>query len=212
MEVNDEINEETNDTYWEWNPESGEMEEIQIVSEVVIEDTSWNTEIETDTEPVIEEVVISKHKEPGKHKLKYDTIFKGKKNNDDEEEDSFNQSIEISSTSPFYEEVHNHEESARIKLLKEKIYNLVLTKTRIDLTISRRKPSKVDFNAYYAMLLEELHDDVFTRSEIFVEFSGYFSDKLPNMFNLLNKNWRIKIINDLIHKYKIKDFDNLEFN
>jgi hypothetical protein len=205
----DDIDNEINDENSEFTDfESTDFESVGSFDEdLEVSESATNLESIT---PVKE----SLHKIPGKHKLKWDSIFKGKKNDDKEEDENFTmyQSIDVKSSSTWFEDLNSGEEKLRLKALKEKIHELVVTKTKLNLKVSRRKPSRLDFNQYYSMLLNSLKDDSFTRSEIFVEFSGYFSDSIYNMFKLLDKKWRILIINDLTTKYKITDLDSLDFN
>jgi hypothetical protein len=62
---------------------------------------------------------------------------------------------------------------------------------------NRRKPSRVDFNNYYLLLIIELDSERFTNVELFNELAVYFSDNLFNMFKLLDNKWRNLIILEL---------------
>lgn len=147
---------------------------------------------------------ISKHKEFGKHALKEDIIFKGKKEDNPTEEDYtgiyFNESFNHDPKSMYYDETINNYDYTREKDLKEKVYKILLEKTELNFDNNRRKPSKIDFNSYYSLLRNELDNDKFSYTEIFNELAFYFSDKLLNMFKLLDNKWRQYIFNEL-HKH-----------
>ena len=93
--------------------------ESDIDSSISISDDSDNIDIVIEISedenildaPTPEDIVISKHKVQGKHSLKYDSIFKGKKDEKvDEESDStsmyFNEKFEVDKSSFFYVESH----------------------------------------------------------------------------------------------------------
>ena len=81
--------------------------------------------------------------------------------------------------------------------VKEKVYDVLTTKTKLNLLNNRRKPSKIDFNSYYSILKRELVNERFSNVELFNELSVYFSDNLFNMFKLLDNRWRNVIIEEL---------------
>jgi len=144
--------------------------------------------------------ILSKHKESGKHSLKYDSIFKGKKEEIEEDEYTsgyFNNDFSYDPQSSYYQETQNNSEYIRDKKLKEKVYEILVDETELNFMNNRRKPSKVDFNSYYKLLREGLSEDSFTSIQIFNELSYYFSDNLFNMFKLLSSKWRNMIINEL---------------
>ena len=144
---------------------------------------------------------ISKHAEEGKHRLKYDTIFKGKKDNitpEDELEEHINyENLEVDKSSTYWFESQDNENYIREKKVKERIYKVLSQKTDLNFVNNRRKPSRVDFNNYYYILKTSLVDEGFTNVEIFNELSVYFSDNLFNMFKLLDNKWRNLIIQEL---------------
>lgn len=148
-----------------------------------------------------DDVVLSKHKLQGKHSLKYDSIFKGKKDDIIEDGDPtssfFNEKFELDKGSIFYSESYENESYLRQKRVKEKVYEVLSNKTTINFLNNRRKPSRVDFNNYYLLLTNELISERFTNVELFNELSVYFSDNLFNMFKLLDNKWRNLIINEL---------------
>lgn len=150
-----------------------------------------------------DDVVLSKHKMEGKHSLKYDTIFKGKKDENisdvDIESVSFyyKDNIEVDKSSNYHLESINNEEYIRSKHVKEKVYHVLKSNTNINFSNNRRKPSKIDFNHYYELLKNKLINEKFTNVELFNELSFYFSDNLFNMFKLLDNKWRNQIIQEL---------------
>ena len=173
---------------------SDDVDDINIVIEISDEEPTSATE---------EEVVLSKHKVQGKHSLKYDSIFKGKKEEklDEESPDHtstyFNEKFEVDKSSFFFVESHDNESYVRQKNVKEKVYKVLSQHTTINFMNNRRKPSRSDFNHYYNILKMNLEPDGFTNVELFNELSVYFSDNLFNMFKLLDNKWRNLIINEL---------------
>jgi hypothetical protein len=176
------------------------------LSEDIIYDDDGDFEISdkegSSPEPDIDNFSISKHKIEGKHALKYDTIFKGKKEDINEEEDvSFievnSDTIELDKSSNYYTETNYNENYFRGKKLKEKVYEILDQHTDVDFTVNRRKPSKVDFNSYICILKKHLSNYNFTNVEIFNELAYYFSDNLFNMFKLLDSYWKQEIIKEL---------------
>lgn len=187
------------------------LEEILDIEED-IDETITNPLLDIGTIVSIDEDAESKKpKKSGKHKLKYDSIFKGKKNSQPEEDGEWNQSINMNPHSKSFEQINNYDENLRLLYLKEKIYNIIITKTNINIKSNRRKPSKIDFNIYYDLMLKELKSDPYNHGEIFVELSGYFSEHVYNMFELLHIEHRTNIINYLVKKYNINYIDDLDF-
>lgn len=181
---------------------SNDDEELDIVIEIDDEDL----DLETDSEEVTkteEEIVLSKHKIEGKHSLKYDSIFKGKKEevNEDDNIDGYlswrKDTIEVDRSSNYHTESIDNESYIRTKLVKERVYFVLKEHTSLNFMNNRRKPSKNDFNNYYQLLKTNLKDESFTNIEIFNELSVYFSDNLFNMFKLLDNKWRNLIITEL---------------
>lgn len=149
----------------------------------------------------LDDIILSNHKIEGKHSLKYDSIFKGKKEDPlDEYEYEYeynSNTIEVDKSSLYHQESIDNENYVRSKLVRERIYEVLKTKTNLSFSSNRRKPSKIDFNIYYALLVKELRNDSFTHVEIFNELSVYFSDNLFNMFKLLDNKWRNLLIDEL---------------
>jgi hypothetical protein len=146
-----------------------------------------------------DDVVISKHKKNDKHRLSYDTIFKGKKDDIDEVDDYIfvDEGLSIDKSTVFYFETQSNESYVREKKVKERVYEILLTLTDLNFLNSRRKPSTDDFNKYFFILKTHLVDDGFTNVEIFNELSVYFSDNLFNMFKLLDNKYRVLIVDEL---------------
>lgn len=150
-----------------------------------------------------EDIVLSKHKIQGKHSLKYDSIFKGKKEDplDADEPDGtamyYKESIEVDKSSNYYFESIDNEQYVRAKLVKERVYVILSANTNLNFLNNRRKPSRVDFNNYYTLLRGNLQEESFTNVELFNELAVYFSDNLFNMFKLLDNKWRNLIISEL---------------
>jgi hypothetical protein len=177
-----------------------EIEESNIDSEESNIDSEENDS--TVVAPDIDNFSISKHQIDGKHSLKYDTIFKGKKEEINEDEElSFTEisydTIELDKSSSYYSETNDNETYFRTKKLKEKVYQVLDEHTQVNFKVNRRKPSKVDFNSYICILKKNLSEYNFTNVEIFNELSFYFSDNLFNMFKLLDSYWKQEIIKEL---------------
>lgn len=180
-------------------------DEIDIVIEVTEDEDFSNEESVdesvSDDSQSEDDVVLSKHKLQGKHSLKYDSIFKGKKEEISDETEMtssfFNEKFEVDKSSILYTESYENESYLRQKRVKERVYEILSTKTGLNFLNNRRKPSRVDFNNYYMLLTIELIDDRFTNVELFNELSVYFSDNLFNMFKLLDNKWRNLIILEL---------------
>lgn len=177
---------------------------IDIVIEIDDDELEIEDTEEEDTEEKSEsDIVLSKHKLEGKHSLKYDSIFKGKKEETNEEEslDSYasyrKDTIEVDKSSNYHTESIDNESYIRAKLVKERVYDTLKEQTSLNFMNNRRKPSKSDFNKYYELLKTNLKDESFTNIELFNELAIYFSDNLFNMFKLLDNKWRNLIISEL---------------
>jgi hypothetical protein len=215
---NDEFNEEFNEEFKDGYIDSEEVENIEDDSididddgdiDIVIEvddyyfDSESESNIDDDSINSDKDLVLSKHKIEGKHSLKYDSIFKGRKDDSIEEEstDQFptfsKDSIEVDRSSNYHHESINNEEYIRGKKVKERVYEILKKSSSINFMNNRRKPSRVDFNSYFELLKDNLKQDGFTNVEIFNELAVYFSDNLFNMFKLLDNKWRNVIIQEL---------------
>lgn len=149
------------------------------------------------------DIVLSKHKLEGKHSLKYDSIFKGKKEDplDEDDMDGFalyhKESIEVDKSSNYYFESIDNENYVRTKLVKERVYAVLSENTDLNFLNNRRKPSRNDFNEYFNLIKKNLESESFTNVELFNELAVYFSDNLFNMLKLLDNKWRNQIFNEL---------------
>jgi hypothetical protein len=181
--------------------------DIDIVIEINEDDLNLESEEATSSDEEVAEsgddIILSKHKIEGKHSLKYDSIFKGKKEDPVSEDDMdgfaayYKETIEVDKSSIYHHESIDNENYVRTKLVKEKVYEVLKQNTSINFLNNRRKPSRVDFNYYYSLLKENLKDESFTNIELFNELAVYFSDNLFNMFKLLDNSWRNLIISEL---------------
>jgi hypothetical protein len=146
-------------------------------------------------------IVLSKHTAEGKHSLKYDSIFKGRKDEADEGDDfermTSSENFEVDKSSYYWVESIDNENYVKDKRVKEKVYEILREHTDLNFLNNRRKPSKNDFNRYYFLLKTHLKQENFTNVELFNELSVYFSDNLFNMFKLLDNKWRNMIIQEL---------------
>jgi hypothetical protein len=158
---------------------------------------------EDEAKPESDNIVLSKHTLEGKHSLKYDSIFKGKKEEPLQEGEGegsamyFNDTFALDKSSSYWFESVDNESYVKEKRVKEKVYEILSTHTDLNFNNNRRKPSKVDFNNYYFLLKTHLKSEGFNNVEIFNELAVYFSDNLFNMFKLLDNKWRMSIISEL---------------
>jgi hypothetical protein len=155
---------------------------------------------------------VNKHKLPGKHKLKYDSIFKGKKT--EVEEDTSGHRIEGFDIDPFsssHGQKFDQAEYDRLKKLKEKVYELIIAKTEINIKNNRRKPGRIDFNRYFETIAISMDNRDYSHAEIFIELSWYFSENVFSMFKLLEPKWGAIIVRELSEKYNIQKIDGFEF-
>lgn len=179
-----------------------EDEDIDILIEIDEDDLDF-IEKEEPKSTEEDEIVLSKHKLEGKHSLKYDSIFKGKKETplDEDDLDGFafyhKETIEVDKSSNYYFESIDNESYVRSKLVKERVYGILVEHTSLNFMNNRRKPSRADFNGYYNLLKVHLESESFTNIELFNELAVYFSDNLFNMFKLLDNKWRNMIISEL---------------
>lgn len=183
---------------------SDDDEDLDILIEIDEDDLELiDKEEEKPAEADDSEIVLSKHKLEGKHSLKYDSIFKGKKEDplDEDDLDGFalyhKESIEVDKSSSYYFESIDNEAYVRTKLVKERVYSVLSDHTSINFLNNRRKPSRSDFNEYFNLLKKNLESESFTNVELFNELAVYFSDNLFNMFKLLDNKWRNMIISEL---------------
>jgi len=175
------------------------------------------TEEEEDEMDVMFKFNTNKHKIEGKHALKRDTIFKGKieDNLEDSEhytQNDFNMSdgLPIEAASAYeFESKHNEEYVGRLNLSKD-VYKLLDEETELDFSKNRRKPNRQAFNDYYTLLLDNIGKE-YTKSEIFVELSYYFTDNIFYMFKLLDKEYATQIIVELKQSGYLNNLNNINF-
>lgn len=153
----------------------------------------------------------------GKHSLAYDTIFKGKRNKTEDELyenehviKNAGGSLDIKEEGLDNEESRSNIDYYREVRLKNEIKSALQLYTDINFEAKRRIPAKSDFNAYYIMLIKELHQFGYSKCEIFIELAGYFSDNYWNVFKLLDRKYTNIIIAELKEKYGLSDVDKLD--
>jgi len=188
-------------------------DDFVIITEIAKEDKEKNKIKEEKKRPGPKPKLI------GKHSLSYDTIFKGKKTKniqDDELEcehiiKNAGGSLDIQDTYLDFEESKSNIEYYRDSELKIEIKKILEQFTDIDFSAPRRKPAKSDFNSYFALLIKDLYSFGYNKSEIFIELSGYFTDNYWNMFQLLDSKYSNAIISELKQKYGLSDIDKIDF-
>ena len=206
------IDDETEDIVpIEENVEEEIIEDIEIdieIEDIVADEVDFTDDVievneeDLKLEDTGDDVVLSKHTIQGKHSLKYDSIFKGKKDdifNEDTVEvtSNYGDNFEVDKSSIYWFESIDNENYIKEKRLKERVYNVLSSNTDINFLNNRRKPSRSDFNQYYYLLKTHLQNESFTNIELFNELAVYFSDNLFNMFKLLDNKWRNLIITEL---------------
>lgn len=156
----------------------------------------------------------NKHKQEGKHRLKEDTIFKGKsdKRSDiDKELDFYSEENDYNELTKFFDyESEEYTKTLEQNNLSKDVYEVLNTMTDIDFSQNRRKPNKENFNKYYNLIVKELSFR-YTKSEIFVELSFYFTDNVFNMYKLLDKKPATIIIKELMQKGYLKHLNDINF-
>lgn len=196
-----------------------------IDDEVIIGEDFDETDIDAtdeeddeDDEDIMVKFNTNNHKIEGKHSLARDTIFKGKIEEITEEseyltaQDDFNinDGLPIEVGSSFEFESKYHEDYINRLELQKDVYDLLSEKTELDFSSNRRKPNRQAFNDYYRMLLENIGKE-YTKSEIFVELSYYFTDNIFNMFKLLDKEYATQIIIELKQSGYLTNLNNINF-
>ena len=156
----------------------------------------------------------NKHRQEGKHALQRDTIFKGKLEEKHEIDNYIYNGIDSNAYNTFkivdIEFDSSTDDYINQNNLTKDVFDILDEKTTLNFLQNRRKPNKEVFNGYYDLLLKNLGFR-YTKSEIFVELSYYFTDNIFNMFKLLDKESATTIIKELINKGYLKDFKNVEF-
>jgi len=158
-----------------------------------------------------------KPRQIGKHSLKHDSIFRStKQEKKQNEEDNFYQHIIDTNNTEFNisDDLHGEDDESnpssinyyRSNKLKSKIRKLLQDNTQVKMDSKKRKPSKVDFNKYYEMIVNELSEYGYLKLEIFIELAGYFTlENYWNIFKLLDKKYSDVIVNELSEKYGVKE-------
>ena len=189
---------------------------IDIETDSDLEIPVVDSEIDLDLDiEIIEEIKSSKHKEIGKHSLKYDSIFKGKKDDSNLDEyfietASKNNTFDPDSSSAYSFERESPTEYTRLSELRKELYNVIVDVIKLNIKNSRRKPARSDFNIHYGIIVDILDMEVYSYSEVFIEFAYYFSDNIENMFKLLDKKWGGKIAQELAKRGNIRGAKNLD--
>ena len=208
-----------------------ELEELGYIEEFILDDDinddideADNIDSDDDEEDDVNDSDImfqfntNNHKLEGKHSLTRDTIFKGKAEDNVQESEYYSSQddnfsidglpIEIGSNYEFESKYHE-EYIGRLNLSRD-VFDLLSEKTELDFSSNRRKPNRQAFNDYYKMLLDNIGRD-YTKSEIFVELSYYFTDNIFNMFKLLDKEYATQIIVELKQSGYLSNLNNINF-
>lgn len=153
----------------------------------------------------------------GKHSLTHDVIFNGKREKEKEKYesehiiDSNGGSLDISEDFINENELLSEVDYYKINKMRKDILNIIKEKTDINILAPRRKPSKEVFNDIFELIVTELQYDGNSYTNIFIELSSYFSDKIWNIFLLLNNKYSNAIISELKDKYGLTDIDKITF-
>ena len=188
-----------------------ELDNEIIESESEPLDSTNNEDEDEDDFEVRFKSTQNKHKSEGKHSLNRDTIFNGKLE-EKAEDDHYLTDVDYYDVNPAQIEQGTHfefeskfnEDYVNLKELEKDVYDLLAENTDLNFTANRRKPNRQTFNSYYQMLLNELKYK-YTKSEIFVTLSFYFTDNIFNMFKLLDKKHATIIIIELKNKGYLED-------
>lgn len=159
----------------------------------------------------------------------HDSIFMGRKEDPiDEYESSLHVIDEVTKPSSFhFDQTHDYFRQSTSSMavaqdieLQERIHDIMVNELDLNLTkptstdeynpddpktlyYPRRKPSRTDFNYYMQRCVESLDTTIYTHSQIFYHLSLYFSDKIVNMFKLLEGKWANIIISELVEHSRI---------
>jgi hypothetical protein len=219
-DINDEQNNEVDADADEDNMEISEDDIIEIETDLIETEETSNVDNIDESESDLDiyfKFGTNNHKLEGKHSLKRDTIFNGKIVENVEESDfgqmgDFDRSFgdsPLERGTLFEEESRNSDGFITRRNLELDVFELLTNKTDIDFKSNRRKPNKIVFNSYYEMLLEEVGKK-YTKSEIFVSLSYYFTDNIFNMYKLLEKNYAMGIIRELKEKGHLKGIPDFQ--
>ena len=202
------------------------LDELELIEDDIVQLESENVTESEMSDDELDDVDImfkfntNNHKIEGKHSLKRDTIFKGKIEDISEQSDEYfiycqdeiniNDGLPIEVGSNYEYESKYHEDYINRNKLSTDVYKLLSDKTELDFSSNRRKPNRQAFNDYYRMLLENIGKE-YTKSEIFVELSYYFTDNIFNMFKLLDKEYATQIIIELKQSGYLTNLNNINF-
>ena len=197
------------------NDDIDNIEDIDNIDDII--ETEEDIDDDSDDDIMVK-FNTNNHKLEGKHSLARDTIFKGKIEDSSEQseyfsnQDDYNFSdglpIEVGTNYEFESKYHE-EYIGRLNLSRD-VYDLLTEKTELDFSSNRRKPNRQAFNDYYKMLLDNIGRD-YTKSQIFVELSYYFTDNIFNMFKLLDKEYATQIIVELKQSGYLSNLNNINF-
>jgi len=209
----DNLDEEFSDDF------SLENDDIEDIEDDIIDEIGDEDDEEEDSD-VMFRFNTNNHKIEGKHALKRDTIFKGKIDESGPEQlgeyyiqqDNLNSNdglpIEVGTNYEF--ESKYHEEYVNRLNLSKDVHEMLSKNTELDFSCNRRKPNRQAFNDYYKMLIDNIGKE-YTKSEIFVELSYYFTDNIFNMFKLLDKEYATQIIIELKQGGHLDNLNNINF-
>lgn len=172
---------------------------------------------------------LSRGKAKTKRKRGHDSIFMGKKEDPIEESETSHHvldevtkpnAFQFDQTCDYFRQSTSSMSMAQDVELQDKIYNILVNELGVTFTkpetdeeyssddpktwyYPRRKPSRTDFNYYMQQCVEKLDTKIHTHSQIFYHLSLYFSDKIINMFKLLEGKWADIIIAELVDYSRI---------
>lgn len=203
------------DKYFDKLEEDSDIEQIE-------EDENFDF---LDEKKIRKSISVIKPKLMGKHSLKHDNIFKGKKqekiNTDEFIEDNWTKeaggSFDLGEDDLEHQESRNNIEYERNIKLQKEIYNALINNTDLKFitefgkAVPRRKAGKYDLNNYFKICITDLSNFGFTYSEIFIELSLYFSDNIWSVFEILNTEYKEIIIKELADKKGISSINKIDF-
>lgn len=193
----------------EFGPEENDAADLVPDLNLLMDDNDDDDDDEAEEQPVPKS---NSTKLVGKHSLGYDSIFKGKKQKADEEEDHNHfDGFRFDPSTVYHQESFESADYYRQKELGEKVYQVITEKTDINIANNRRKPSRTDFNRYFQIVIDELQGEGFSMTELFAELAVYFSENLFNMYKLLDKKYGELILQELKDKRDLSFLDDMDF-
>lgn len=218
----DDLNDEFDDLDDSIVPPQSQVQDDDVeFDEVLAEDIQELPEEDEESSDEIDVMFkfnTNNHKIEGKHALKRDTIFKGKLDSVDNGPDEFFQipeeinldGLPIEAGSNYEFESKFNDQYVNRQNLSKDVYDMLKENTDLDFSCNRRKPNRQAFNDYYKMLLDNLGKQ-YSKSELFVELSFYFTDNIFNMFKLLDKEYATTIIIELKQGGYLDNLNNINF-